>query len=97
MLDKVDGGAAFKSKYKARFGRDADVYAVSYYDQTMFIGDAMQKAQSVKSDKVGAQMHQSNYVGVAGAYAYDDKGNRKQAPITVSAFQKGLPVPLASY
>ena len=97
MLDKVDGGAAFKSKYKAHFGRDADVYAVSYYDQLMFIGDAMQKAQSIQSDKVGAQMHQSNYAGVAGAYAYDDKGNRKQAPITVSTFKNGVPVPLASY
>ncbi len=97
MLDKVNGGAAFKTKYKARFGRDADVYAVSFYDQTMFIGDAMQKAQSVKADKVGAQLHQMNYAGVAGAYAYDDKGNRKQAPITVSEFQKGAPVPLASY
>ena len=30
MLDKVEGGSAFKAKYKERFKRDADAYAASY-------------------------------------------------------------------
>jgi len=34
---------------------------------------------------------------VAGTYAYDDKGNLKQAPITVLTFRNAAPFPLASY
>ena len=97
MLDKVEGGSAFKAKYKERFKRDADAYAASYYDQTQFIAHAMQKANATSPDKVGAQMYQLSYKGVAGTYAYDDKGNLKQAPITVLTFRNAAPVPLARY
>jgi branched-chain amino acid transport system substrate-binding protein len=97
MLNKVEGGTAFKTKYKARFQRDPDAYAASYYDQVMFIADAMQKANSIQPAKVGAQIYQSSHKGVAGTYAYDDKGNLKQAPITVLTFKNATPVPLASY
>jgi len=95
MLDKAASGPAFKAKYKARFKLDADAYAASYYDQVMFMADAMQKAQSVEPAKVGAQMLQGSHQGVAGTY--DDKGNLKQAPITVLTFKNAAPVPLASY
>nr|WP_235516252.1 branched-chain amino acid ABC transporter substrate-binding protein [Acidovorax sp. Root219] len=97
MLDKAASGPAFKAKYKARFKLDADAYAASYYDQVMFMADAMQKAQSVEPAKVGAQMYLASHQGVAGTYAYDDKGNLKQAPITVLTFRNAAPVPLASY
>jgi ABC-type branched-subunit amino acid transport system substrate-binding protein len=97
MLDKIEAGAAFKAKYKERFKRDPDAYAASYYDQTMLIGSAMQKADSVDSKKVGEQIYSGSYKGVAGTYAYDAKGNLKQAPITVSTFRNAAPVPLASY
>ena len=62
-----------------------------------FIAQAMQKAGDISPDKVGAQMYQMSYKGVAGTYAYDEKGNLKQAPITVLTFRNGAPVPLASY
>ena len=97
MLDKAANGPAFKAKYKARFKLDADAYAASYYDQVMFMGEAMQKANSTQPDKVGAQMTGTSYQGVAGTYAYDDKGNLKQAPITVLTFRNAAPFPLASY
>ena len=61
------------------------------------MADAMQKAQSVEPAKVGAQMYQASHQGVAGTYAYDDKGNLKQATITVLTFSNSVPVPLASY
>ncbi|AVO42416.1 branched-chain amino acid ABC transporter substrate-binding protein [Simplicispira suum] len=97
MLDKIDAGAAFKAKYKEHFKRDADAYAASYYDQTMLIGNAMAKADSVDPKKVGEYIYGNSYKGVAGTYAYDAKGNLKQAPITVSTFRNAVPVPLASY
>ncbi|CAN7376901.1 branched-chain amino acid ABC transporter substrate-binding protein [Acidovorax sp. LjRoot129] len=97
MLDKAANGPAFKAKYKARFKLDADAYAASYYDQVMFMGESVQKANSTQPAKVGAQMYSASYQGVAGTYAYDDKGNLKQAPITVLTFRNAAPFPLASY
>lgn len=97
MLEKAVGGPAFKAKYKKRFNRDADAYAASFYDQTLFIAEAMQKANSLDPNKVGAEIYKSSYKGVAGTYSYDEKGNMKQAPITVSTFKNSVPTPLASY
>ena len=97
ILDKVAEGPAFKAKYKKRFNQDADVYAASFYDQTMFIAQAMQKTNSVDPVKVGAEMYKSSHKGVAGTYSYDDKGNMKQAPVTVFTFKNAAPSPLASY
>ena len=63
----------------------------------MLIGNAMAKAESVDPKKVGETIYATSYKGVAGTYAYDAKGNLKQAPITVSTFRGAAPVPLASY
>ena len=90
MLEKAVSGPAFKAKFKKRFNVDADAYAASYYDQLMFIGESMQKANSIDPDKVGAELHKATYKGVAASYSYDDKGNLKQAPITVFTFKNEI-------
>jgi len=97
ILDKTAAGPAFKAKYKKRYNQDADVYAAPFYDQTMLIGESMQKANSIDPDKVGAEIYKASYKGIMGTYSYDDKGNMKQAPITVYTFKNAVPVPLASY
>ena len=97
ILDKVANGPAFKEKYKKRFNQDPDVYAASFYDQMLIIGEAMKKAGSTEVNKVGAEIAKMTYKGVAGTYAYDDKGNMKQSPVTVYTFKGGVPVALASY
>ncbi|MFZ4286595.1 branched-chain amino acid ABC transporter substrate-binding protein [Variovorax sp. HJSM1_2] len=97
MLEKAVGGPAFKAKYKKRFNTDTDAYGASFYDQTMLIGEAMQKANSIDPNKVGAEIYKASYKGVAGTYTYDDKGNMTQAPITVFTFKNTVPTALASY
>ena len=97
ILDKAASGPAFKVKFKARFGQDPDVYAAPFYDQTMFIGQSIQKSNSLDPKKVGAEIYSASFKGIAGTYAYDDKGNLKQAPVTVYTFKNAVPVPLASY
>src|SRR3989339_118741 len=92
MLDKTAAGPAFKAKFKKRFGLDPDVYAAPFYDQTMFIGESIQKTNSIDPNKVGAEIYKASYKGIAGTYAYDDKGNMKQAPITVYTFKNTVPV-----
>jgi branched-chain amino acid transport system substrate-binding protein len=97
MLDKQAGGPAFKARYKQRFGRDADVYAPFFYDQTMFIAQAMRSANSVDPAAVNKALHTMSYQGVAGSYAYDANGNLKKTAVTVYTFKGGLLAPLASY
>jgi len=97
MLDKTSDGPAFKAKYKKRFNLDADAYAASFYDQAQLIGQSMAKAGSIDPVKVAAELRKGSYKGVAGTYAYDDKGNMKQAPITVYTFKNAQATPLASY
>lgn len=97
ILEKAVGGPAFKAKYKKRFNTDTDAYGASFYDQTMLIGESIKKANSIDTNKVGAEIYKANYKGVAGTYTYDDKGNMTQAPITVFTFKNGVPTALASY
>jgi ABC-type branched-subunit amino acid transport system substrate-binding protein len=97
MLDKQAGGPAFKAKYRQRFKREPDVYAPSFYDQTMFIAQAMRGANSVDPSVVGAALHATSYNGVVGNYAYDVAGNLKKTAVTVYTFKDGALMPLASY
>jgi ABC-type branched-subunit amino acid transport system substrate-binding protein len=97
ILDKATSGPAFKAKYKARYKQDADVYAASYYDATMMYAQAMQKANSIDPQKVAAVIGSGSYKGIAGTYAFDDRGDMKQSPVTIFTFKAGQPVPLTSY
>ena len=97
IVARQPGGAAFLANYKKRFGRDPDVYAPSFYDQTKFIAQAIQNAKSVDAAKVGAAMHAISYQGVVGTYGYDAKGNLKKTAVTVYTFKNGALTPLASY
>lgn len=97
ILDKVTGGSEFKAKYKKRFNQDPDVYAASFYDGMMMIVDAMKKTNSVEPTNVGAQIAKGSFTGVAGTYAFDEKGNMKSSPVTIFTFKGGQPVAVTSY
>ncbi|ALK95324.1 ABC transporter substrate-binding protein [Massilia sp. WF1] len=97
MLDKQPGGPAFKTRYKQRFQRDPDVYAPAFYDQTMFIAQAIRNANTVDAAAVSKALHTMSYQGVAGTYGYDPNGNLKKTAVTVYTFKDGALAPLASY
>ncbi|GHC93511.1 branched chain amino acid ABC transporter substrate-binding protein [Pseudorhodoferax aquiterrae] len=97
MVKDGSPAAAFRTKFKARFNADADAYSASYYDQTMFLGEAMAKAGSTDPLKVSDYLHKNSHQGVAASYAYDAQGNLQKAPVTVSTFKGGKMAPLASY
>ena len=97
IVAKQPGGAAFLAAYKKRFGRDPDVYAPSFYDQTKFIAQAIQTAKTIDAKAVGTAMHTISYQGVVGNYGYDPKGNLKKTAVTVYTFKNGALTPLASY
>ncbi|NHZ36471.1 branched-chain amino acid ABC transporter substrate-binding protein [Massilia rubra] len=97
ILEKQADGPAFQARYKARFKQAPDVYAASFYDQAMFIAQAMKSANSLDPSVVAAAMRAGSYKGVVGNYAYDDKGNMKQSAVTVYTFKNGVPSALATY
>jgi ABC-type branched-subunit amino acid transport system substrate-binding protein len=97
MLDKQPGGPAFKTRFKQRFQRDPDVYAPAFYDQTMFIAQAIRSANTVDAAAVSKALHTMSYQGVAGTYGYDANGNLKKTAVTVYTFKGGALSPLASY
>ena len=96
LMDANDTTKAFQDKFKKRFGQNPDVYGPAYYDQVMFIGEAMQKSGSIDPAKVGDWMRKNPYKGVLGEYGYDDKGNRLKAPTVVNTFKNGKPMALSS-
>jgi branched-chain amino acid transport system substrate-binding protein len=97
ILDKAASGPAFKARFKARFKQDADVYAAAYYDATMMYAQAMQKANSLDPQKVGAVISAGEYKGVAGSYSFDARGDMKQSPVTIFNFKGGQPSAITSY
>jgi branched-chain amino acid transport system substrate-binding protein len=97
ILDKQANGPAFQARYKQRFKQNPDVYAPSFYDQMMFIAQAMRNANSLDPSVVGVAMRAMKYKGVVGSYAYDEAGNMKQSAVTVYTFKNGEPSALASY
>jgi ABC-type branched-subunit amino acid transport system substrate-binding protein len=97
MLDRQAGGPAFKARYRQRFGRDPDVYAPAFYDQTMFIAEAIGKSGTTDAAAVGRALHALEHQGVAGTYAYDADGNLKKTAVTVYTFSRGQLAPLANY
>ena len=97
MLDRQSGGPAFKARYQQRFQRDPDVYAPAFYDQAMFIAQAMKTANTTDAAAVGRQLRTMTYQGVAGTYGYDAGGNLKKTAVTVYTFKGGQLAPLANY
>jgi len=97
VLEKATAGAAFKAKFKARFKQDPDVYAATYYDATMMFAQAMQKVNSVDPAKVGPEIANGTYKGVAGTYSFDAHGDMKSSPVTIFTFKGGQPAPIAAY
>ncbi len=97
ILEKQAAGPAFQKRYKERFKQAPDVYAASFYDQAMFMAQAMKAANSLDPSVVSTAMHASSYKGVVGTYAYDAAGNMKQSAVTIYTFKDGAPVALATY
>lgn len=94
VLDKQKAGPAFRAHYQARFKHAPDVYAAAFYDQTMFIAEAIGATHSVNPAVVAKAMRKMNHAGVVGSYGYDAKGNLKASTVTMYTFKDGTLVPL---
>ena len=82
-ISKMEQGTAFAEKFKKRFGNDIQIYAPFTYDAVHVIVDAMKRANSTEAAKILEKMPETNLKGVIGNIAFDNKGDMKEAMITL--------------
>jgi branched-chain amino acid transport system substrate-binding protein len=81
--EKMPGGTSFLQKYKAKFNQDVELFAPMGYDAVMVFIDSMKRAGSADPAKFLPEVAKTNYQGVIGPIAFDEKGDLKNGPITI--------------
>jgi branched-chain amino acid transport system substrate-binding protein len=92
--EKMPGGTQFLEKYKAKFNQDVQLYAPMGYDAVMVLIDSMKRAGSTDPAKFLPEVGKTNYQGVIGPIAFDEKGDLKNGPITIYVVKGGKWEPL---
>ena len=92
--DQMPGGKGFLEKYKAKFGQEVELFAPMGYDAVFVFVEAMKRAGSADPAKYLPEIGKTDYQGVIGPIAFDDKGDLKNGPITIYVVKGGQWVPL---
>lgn len=87
--DQMPGGQAFLEKFKAKFNQEVELFAPMGYDAVFVFVEAMKRAGSVEPAKFLPEIGKTDYKGVIGPIAFDDKGDLKNGPITIYAVKGG--------
>jgi branched-chain amino acid transport system substrate-binding protein len=85
----------FLDAYKAKFNVDPILYAPFTYDATNLLIEAMKKASSADPAKYLPELQKISYRGATGPIAFDEKGDRKDAEITIFTMKGGKLEPIA--
>jgi branched-chain amino acid transport system substrate-binding protein len=88
-VEKLAKGEEFKAKYKAKFNSDVQVYAPYAYDAVYVIAEAIKRAGKVDKAAIVAAMPATNYTGVTGQIAFDEKGDIKNGAISMFNVKDG--------
>ena len=84
----------FNDAFKAKFG-DVKQYAPFFYDAVNLMIAAMQKADSTDPAKYLPELQKISYKGATGTIEFDEKGDRKNAEITIFTLKNGKVEPIA--
>ena len=87
--DQMPGGAKFLEKFKAKFNAEVELFAPMGYDAVFVFVEAMKRAKSTDPAKFLPEIGKTDYKGVIGPIAFDDKGDLKNAPITIYVVKDG--------
>ena len=93
-IDKMPGGAQFKTRFKQRFNADVQLYAPYAYDAANSLIEAMKLANSVEPAKYLPLLQKVSFKGVTGNVAYDAKGDNRFGGITLNQFTGGKWTPI---
>jgi len=85
---------AFVDAFNAKYG-EIKQYAPYFYDSANLLIAAMQKADSPDPAKYLPELHKISYDGATGHIEFDDKGDRKDAEITIFQMKGGKVEPVA--
>jgi branched-chain amino acid transport system substrate-binding protein len=85
---------AFTDAFTKKFG-EVKQYAPFYYDATNVMIAAMQKADSTDPAKVVDELHKISFDGATGHIEFDEKGDRKDAEVTIFQLHGGKVDPVA--
>jgi branched-chain amino acid transport system substrate-binding protein len=88
-VEKLAKGAEFVDKYKKRFNQDVQIYSPYSYDAVYIIADAMKRAGKADRASITAAMPATNYNGLTGTIAFDDKGDIKGGAISMFKVNNG--------
>jgi branched-chain amino acid transport system substrate-binding protein len=81
--EKMPGGKEFVERYRKKFNQDVELFAPMGYDAVMVFADAMKRANSTDPAKFLPEIGKTQYQGVIGPIAFDDKGDLRNGPITI--------------
>jgi branched-chain amino acid transport system substrate-binding protein len=85
----------FLDAYKAKFNQDPILYAPFTYDSTNLLIEAMKKANSADPAKYLPELQKIAFNGATGPIAFDAKGDRQDAEITIFTMKGGKIEPIA--
>ena len=85
----------FLEAYKKRFNVDPILYAPFTYDAAKLLIAAMQKANSADPKRYLPELQKIDFTGATGKIAFDWKGDRKDAEMTIFTMQGGKLGPIA--
>jgi branched-chain amino acid transport system substrate-binding protein len=85
----------FLEAYKKAFNVDPILYAPFTFDAANLLIEAMKKANSADPAKYLPELAKIDYKGATGRIAFDDKGDRKDAEITIFTMKDGKLSPIA--
>lgn len=88
-------GKKFLDGYKAAFKIDPILYAPFTYDATHLLIAAMQKADSAEPAKYLPALATISHDGASGNIQFDEKGDRKDAEMTIFTMKEGKITPIA--
>ena len=79
----------FGARFKKRFNADVQIYAPYVYDAVNVMVDAMVRANSTRPSAYLPELAKSNYKGVTGTIAFDNKGDIRNGALTLYTFKAG--------
>ena len=85
----------FLDAYKAKFNVDPILYSPFTYDAVNLLIEAMKKANSTDPKKYLGELQKLSFTGASGPISFDDKGDRKDAEITMFSMKGGKLEPVA--
>jgi branched-chain amino acid transport system substrate-binding protein len=85
----------FLDAYKKKFNSDPILYSPFTYDAANMLIQAMQKANSTDPKKYLPELAKLDFSGATGKIAFDSKGDRKDAEMTIFTMKGGKIEPIA--